>query len=302
MWRWATPAAQEALGTRNLGTILRYYREQQSLSQTALGVLLGYEKPYVSMLENGRRTITDVVSLRRIATALSLPPHVLGVTDPADTDVAAMLQFGDSTIRLAEIARQSGHASAAVNELWPLVARLEARVADGHCEREVLELLARARTSLGVALGHILPEERLATAARWTGQGVAIACHLDDRAFHSTALRMHGNELRKAGLMGAALDRLRHAVSLAVTPDERAAVLPLPARAAGEAGATTCCGGSGGSPASAPVAADTARGSWPFRGPRSGAGRPGRASRRDSRLSATPRRGTGPGRWTDASV
>jgi len=237
MWRWATPAAQEALATRSLGTILRHYRQQQGLSQTALGLLLGYEKPYVSMLETGRRTITDVASLRRIAAVLSLPPHVLGVTDPADTDVAAMLQFGDSTIRLAEIARQGGHASAAVDELWPLAARLEARVADGHAEREVLELLARARTSLGVALGHILPEERLATAARWTGKGVAIARHLDDRAFHTIALRMHGNELRKAGLMGAALDRLRHAVALAVTRDEQAAVLPLLARAAGEAGA-----------------------------------------------------------------
>ncbi|WP_439681851.1 hypothetical protein [Embleya sp. MST-111070] len=165
-----------------------------------------------------------------------MPPHVLGVTDPADTDFAAMLQFGDSTVHLAEITRQSGQATAAVNELWPLVARLEARVADGHTERDVLALLGRARTGLGVALGHILPEERMATAAQWTGKGLAVTRRLDDRPALVHALRMHGNELRKTGLHGAALRRLTHAATLAATDAERAAVQPLLARAAGAAG------------------------------------------------------------------
>ncbi|MEU0383190.1 hypothetical protein [Streptomyces chartreusis] len=71
-----------------------------------------------------------------------------------------MLQFGESTVRLAEVARQSGHAAEAVSELWPLVARREARVEDGHTERDALHLLARARVGLGVALGNVLPEER----------------------------------------------------------------------------------------------------------------------------------------------
>jgi hypothetical protein len=35
---------------------------------------------------------------------------VFGVTDGGDADFAAMVQFGDSTIRLAEIARQAGRA------------------------------------------------------------------------------------------------------------------------------------------------------------------------------------------------
>jgi transcriptional regulator with XRE-family HTH domain len=238
MWRWVTPEAQQILATRNLGVILRYYRQQYRLSQTALGELLGYDKTYVSLLESGKRAIDDIASLRRIADALRLPPHVLGVTDSSDTDVAAMLQFGTSTLRLAEIARQSGHATAAVDELWPLVARLEGRVSDGHSEREVLQLLARARTGLGVALGHVLPEERLATAARWTGKGLSVARRLDDRGLHVVALRMHGNELRKAGFTGPALDRLRHAVQVSRSDEERAAALPLLARAAGEAGAT----------------------------------------------------------------
>ncbi|WP_198358221.1 helix-turn-helix domain-containing protein [Streptomyces fildesensis] len=232
-WRWATPQAQQVLATRDLGAILRFHRSVNSLSQTALGDLLGYDKTYVSLLENHRRTIPDMDSRRRIATGLGLPPHVLGVTDPADADHHAMLQFGESTVRLGEIARQSGHASEAVAELWPLVARLEARIEHGHAEREVLRLLARARVGLGVALGNVLPEERLGTAARWTARSLEITRHFEDPGFTSYVLRMHGNELRKARLCGAAVNRLQHAVALAPDRDARAAALPLLARAAG---------------------------------------------------------------------
>ncbi|MET8014754.1 helix-turn-helix domain-containing protein [Streptomyces sp. NPDC005271] len=238
LWRWATPQAEAVLATRNLGAILRFYRAVHGLNQTQLGELLGYDKTYISLFERNKRRLDDIASRRHVADQLRLPPHVLGVTDPADTDHRAMLQFGESTVRLAEIARQSGHASEAVAELWPLVARLEARLEDGHTEREVLHLLARARVGLGVALGNVLPEERLHTAARWTAKSLDIARHFDDTGFASYVLRMHGNELRKANLLGAAVYRLRHAAVLASDRAARAAVLPLLARAAGELGDT----------------------------------------------------------------
>ncbi|MFD9483635.1 helix-turn-helix domain-containing protein [Streptomyces sp. NPDC059991] len=232
-WRWATAQAQLVLNNGDLGEILRFYRRVNALTQTDLGILLGYDKTYVSALELGKRRIDDVGSLRRVCAQLRLPPHVLGITDPADADHRAMVQFAASTVRLAEIARQSGHASEAVSELWPLVARLEARLEDGHCEREVLHLLGRARIGLGVALGNVLPEERLGTAAHWTLKGLNIAEHADDPEFTGYALRMHGNELRKAGLRGAAVDRLGRAVALAPDHSAQAAALPLLARAAG---------------------------------------------------------------------
>ncbi|ARF53202.1 hypothetical protein B1H19_02580 [Streptomyces gilvosporeus] len=47
---------------------------------------------------------------------------------------------------------------------------------------------------------------------------------------------MHGNELRKARIRGAAVDRLSHAAALAPDRETRAAVLPLYARTAGELG------------------------------------------------------------------
>ncbi|MGW0770670.1 helix-turn-helix domain-containing protein [Streptomyces sp. NPDC002676] len=235
-WRWATPEAQAVLATRDLASILRYYRHVHGTSQLEAGEILGYDKTYISALELGRRHLSDVRSLRHVAERLALPPHVLGVTDSADTDHRAMIQFGTSTVRLAEVARQCGRAAEAVTELWPLVARLEARARDGSTERDVLRLLAHARLSLGTALGNVLPEERLATAAHWTAKSLDVVRAFDDRALITTALRMHGNELRKAGLLGAAVDRLTQAAATAPSAEQRAAVMPLLARAAGALG------------------------------------------------------------------
>ncbi|MFH8350096.1 helix-turn-helix domain-containing protein [Streptomyces sp. NPDC018045] len=234
VWRWATTQAEHVLASGDLATILRFYRAVHRLNQNQLGSLMGYDKTYISALELGKRTVDDITSRRRICDRLGLPPHVLGITDRADTDHRAMLQFGESTVRLAEIARQSGHSFEAVAELWPLVARLEARIEDGHAERDVLRLLAQARIGLGAALGNVLPEERLSTAARWTSKALPIADYFDDRSFRSFALRMHGNELRKAGLLGAAVQRLQYAAALAAEREARAAALLLLARAAGE--------------------------------------------------------------------
>ncbi|GHF71422.1 hypothetical protein GCM10010218_60760 [Streptomyces mashuensis] len=110
VWHWASPQAEAALATRDLGTILRFHRAVHRLNQTELGDALGHDKTYVSALELGKRSLDDVGSRRRVAERLGLPPHVLGVTDVADTDHRAMVQFGESTVRLAEIARQSGYA------------------------------------------------------------------------------------------------------------------------------------------------------------------------------------------------
>ncbi|MFI0938250.1 helix-turn-helix domain-containing protein [Streptomyces sp. NPDC021020] len=237
-WHWTTPRAQDILRRRSLPEILVFHRQLNQLPQEELGALLGYSTSYISRVETGSRTITDVGALRHIAERLGLPPHVFGITDDADGDHRAMIQFGESVLRLADIARQAGHAAAAVDELWPLVARLEARATDGRTDADLLRLLARARVGLGVALGHVLPEEHLATAARWTGKGVAIARRLDDRPLYAHALRHHGNELRKAGLHHAALDRLGRARGLSRTEDDRAAAVILLARAAGTASAS----------------------------------------------------------------
>ncbi len=236
VWMWSAREAAAALASRDLATILRTYRCLNGFSQQRLADLLGYDKTYVSMIETGRRTISDIGTRRHIARTLGLPTHVFGVTDGGDADFAAMVQFGDSTIRLAEIARQAGRAVDAVNELWPLIARLEARAAEGHIERDTLVLLAQARVALGVSLGTVLPEERLAAAACWTGKALIIAEHLEDPSFLAHTLRMHGNELRKANRTPAAIKRLSRAVDLSTDREGRGTALAFLARAAGEHG------------------------------------------------------------------
>ena len=126
--------------------------------------------------------------------------------------------------------------TAQVGAYLPLITRLEARLAAGHAEPEALSLLARARMSFGVALGHLLPDERLATAARWTGRALRIAWHLEDRPLLGLVLRMHGNELRKAGHPAAGIIRLRQALQIDDHPARQGAGLVLLARAAAESG------------------------------------------------------------------
>ncbi|WP_232074849.1 helix-turn-helix domain-containing protein [Phytohabitans suffuscus] len=235
MWLWTNDNARAALASGDLALIIRTYRTATGTSQRRLAEQLGYDPTYISMIETGRREISDVTTRLRIARNLGLPAHALGVSDPDDADFTAMLQFGESTIRLAVIARQSGHGAEAINELWPLVTRLEGRVADGYFERDVMILLARARAELGVSLGYVLPEERLVSAARWTGRALRLAEQLDDRDLLAFTLRVHGNELRKVDRPGAAVARLRHAVDLADGADRAAAMVQF-ARAAGELG------------------------------------------------------------------
>jgi hypothetical protein len=50
-----------------------------------------------------------------------------------------------------------------------------------------------------------LGASRLASAARSTGRALLLAEHLDDRDLLAFALRVHGNELRKAGRSTAAV-------------------------------------------------------------------------------------------------
>ena len=237
LWLWSSNEASRALRSRDLSTIFKAYRQLNGLSQERLAQILGYDKSYISMIEARRRTISDVGALRSIAHTPAIPTHVFGVTETDDATFAAMLQFAGSVLSLAEVARRSGRAADAVNELWPLVARLEARAADGFIDRDSLTLLGRARAALGIALGTLLPEERLATAARWTGRSLTIAERLDDQNSLAHILAMHGNELRKAGRLDAAIARLVRAVDLAGTPADQASAYAFLARAAGEAGA-----------------------------------------------------------------
>src|SRR5699024_11048869 len=79
-------------------------------------------------------------------------------------------------------------------------------------------------------------EDQLCLAASGTGRAMRLARYLDDGASLGHVLRMHGNELRKAGRGGAAITRLTEAAELSQDDKERGQTLILLARAAGEQG------------------------------------------------------------------
>jgi hypothetical protein len=66
-----------------------------------------------------------------------------------------------SVILLSQVVRESGRADAAINELWPLILRLETQVTQNNGNPPLLLTLASAQAMLGVILGDLLPEEDL---------------------------------------------------------------------------------------------------------------------------------------------
>ncbi|WP_443060603.1 helix-turn-helix domain-containing protein [Streptomyces sp. NBC_00448] len=56
-----------------MGAILRFYRAANGLNQSRLGMLPGYDRTYVSLLETGRRIVTDLGSIERVCERLGPP-------------------------------------------------------------------------------------------------------------------------------------------------------------------------------------------------------------------------------------
>jgi transcriptional regulator with XRE-family HTH domain len=65
----------------DLGAVLREYRAANQLTQQELADLLALNQTYISMIERGRRQITDANFLLRVALLLGLPPSDLGLSD-----------------------------------------------------------------------------------------------------------------------------------------------------------------------------------------------------------------------------
>ena len=89
---WLPKADSGGLGG-NVGAILLSYRRAGRLTQQQLADLLGFDRTYISMIERGRRSITDRGTLRHISRTLAIPPHVLGITDPDDADSATRKRY-----------------------------------------------------------------------------------------------------------------------------------------------------------------------------------------------------------------
>ncbi|MFJ3625800.1 hypothetical protein ACIPQ3_06885 [Streptomyces albidoflavus] len=140
-------------------------------------------------------------------------------------------------VHLAMAAREQGRAADALLELDALVGIVETRAREARATRQDMMLLAVARVAVGVALGDLLPEAHLGLAALWAASGAELLSRLEgepSRLAH--ALRMQGNELRKAGRLEEAVTTLQRARVMSPDLKGKATTSLLLARAASETG------------------------------------------------------------------
>lgn len=74
-------ALRAALANYDFGTVFAAVRQHTGLSQLRLGNLLGISQSRISSVERGERRLTHVMLAARIATALRIPPSLLGFPD-----------------------------------------------------------------------------------------------------------------------------------------------------------------------------------------------------------------------------
>ncbi|MFD4577517.1 multiprotein-bridging factor 1 family protein [Streptomyces sp. NPDC058417] len=90
---WNSPRAQQLIADGDVGSLVRWARQQRGWRQTDLGKETGYSASAVSRLETAHRPATDLDMLKRFADALVIPAGVLaallGVTPPRTTTVAS---------------------------------------------------------------------------------------------------------------------------------------------------------------------------------------------------------------------
>jgi transcriptional regulator with XRE-family HTH domain len=78
----SSPASSELeLNTDLLGEVLREYRRANKINQADLAQLLHLDQSYVSKIETGKRRVTDIEMLLRIAQQLNISPARLGLSD-----------------------------------------------------------------------------------------------------------------------------------------------------------------------------------------------------------------------------
>lgn len=218
----------------NLGSILKSYRLAHGLTQSELASRLNCDQTYISKVEKGHRTISNIVDLRRIAERLGMPPQALGLAryEGLDKPSDEILDFAPPIIELSELTRNAGNAPEAIRSLSPLVTKLEFLATKSQGEQEVLQTLALAETALATALGDRLPSNRLASSvALFQRAWERIKPLKSGDRLKNLVFRRYGNELRKVGQLGSAVSSLKAALEWAPDIPAKGALLIGLARA-----------------------------------------------------------------------
>lgn len=219
----------------DIGQVLKHFRSLHQLTQRDLAALLGFDQSYISKLENGQN-LRDLATLKHISTCLGIPMQWLGIPTEGSPVVqsAELIEVAPSVIRLSQVVRENGRADAAVNELWPLILRLDVLAAQDTGNSRLFLTLAAAQAMLGVILGDLLPEEGLWISVHFFKKAVAIADEYGDTMLKAEVYRGCGNELRKHKQYTEAISYLERAFFLAPDGITRGIAAALLARTYGE--------------------------------------------------------------------
>ena len=241
------PAASLCRLEGNVGAILRSYRRAGGLTQQQLADMLGFDRTYISMIESGRRSITDRghsgAHLPHARHSAACARHRRGGRRGLRRHARIRcLGYPAGRHRPA-----GGRAAEAVSELWPLITRLEARVASR---------VRRTGDRCGCWPRPVCPSgSRSGTCcprSRWPPPPAGPAGHCASPRTSgpdllAPVLRMHGNELRKAGHTSAGMTRLWQSLQVDDHPATAAPYWSCSPAPQPSPGRRTCSTGSPGS-------------------------------------------------------
>lgn len=78
---WYRPDMAQALADRDMGAVVRIFRQWTGASQTDVSVLVGIPQPHISGLERGGRRVTALDVFERFADGLGIPRSLLGLAE-----------------------------------------------------------------------------------------------------------------------------------------------------------------------------------------------------------------------------
>lgn len=109
---WHSAAMRDACSRHDAGAIVRLARRAADITLADLGRQVGYTAASLSRMERGKQPMRDVTLLRRLASCLDIPPHLLGLApqttpdNPRATRVSTQALFGeegDDPVRRREL-------------------------------------------------------------------------------------------------------------------------------------------------------------------------------------------------------
>ncbi|MGW1374736.1 helix-turn-helix domain-containing protein [Streptomyces sp. NPDC002446] len=92
---WRSPEVQQALASWDFGRAARLIRQQGALRQDDISQMTGLSQAFLSMLESGRRRLTNIDKIGEFLTGLGVPPELAPLPLPQRIHPPRNLYSGD---------------------------------------------------------------------------------------------------------------------------------------------------------------------------------------------------------------